>query len=329
MNVLTTAERELASRPVRSRQENAFHAEAYRNMGWAVFPLAPETKLPTKGSHGLLDATLDHEELKPMFAQPEINVGIRTGEISRLVVVDIDLHSKEANGHESMAELKRQGLELPFGSPKRGCGIVLTPTGGMHLYYMAPEGVQLKNSSGLLAPGIDTRAEGGYVVAPPSRTPKGAYVWQQIPRKGGILPAPEWLVESLKVEVYQPSAPRRPLKPMTEMPPKIREMLSDRLGRVAFAAPGQRNETLNREAFYLAQFAGMGFDLNQLGGWLLDAARQSGMPEWEARRTIDSAFRSQTSRVPAYDGNSAQPAPANQNAQQVQSGGLGLGLSKR
>jgi len=326
MNVLTTAERELASRPAVSPQPNAFHAERYVNRKWAVFPLAAETKLPTKGSHGLLDATLVRDELKSIFAQPEINVGIRTGEISRLVVVDIDLHSQEANGHESMAELKRQGLDLPFGSPKRGCGIVLTPTGGMHLYYLAPEGVQMKNSSSLLAPGIDTRAEGGYVVAPPSRTPKGAYVWQQCPAQ--LLAAPEWLVESLSVKVYEPNAPRPPLKPTNEMSHKIQEMLRERLARIANATQGQRNHTLNREAFYLAQFAGRGFELNQLDGWLLDAALQSDMPEWEARRTIDSAFRSQTSRVPAYDGNSAQPAPAKQNAQRVQSGGLGLGLSK-
>ena len=295
METLTIKERELASRPVRSRQSNAFLAETYVNKKWAVFPLAPETKLPTKGSHGLLDATLDREEVQPLFAQPELNVGVRTGEISHLVVVDIDLHSKEANGHESMAELRRQGLELPFGDHKRGCGIVLTPTGGMHLYYSTPAGVQLKNTSSLLAPGIDTRAEGGYVVAPPSRTPKGAYVWQQTPVY--LLPAPEWLVEKCKVELRPQNPVRRPLKPTNEMSQKIQEMLRERLGRIANATPGQRNHTLNREAFYLAQFAGRGFELNQLDSWLLDAALQSDMPEWEARRTIDSAFRSQVSTL--------------------------------
>ena len=296
---------------IRSFQPNTFNAIAYANRGWAVFPLAAETKLPTKGSHGLLDATHDRQELNSIFAAPETNVGIRTGEISRLVVVDIDLHSEEANGLASVAELRRQGFELPTGNEKRGCGVVRTPTGGMHLYYALPEGVALKNSTSLLAPGIDTRGEGGYVVAPPSRTPAGSYTWEQYPAI--LTEAPEWLKEALKVAVYEPKKKPQLLKPMTEMPPKIREMLSNRLGRVALAAPGQRNETLNREAFYLAQFAGMGFDLSQLDGWLLDAARQSAMPDYEARRTIDSAFRSRATLAPERSTIQATPpAPSTQ-----------------
>lgn len=296
MELLTTTERELASRRVRSLQPNAFDAEAYINRGWAVFPLAAGTKLPTKGSHGLHDATLDRGAVPAMFREPDLNIGIRTGEISRLFVVDIDLHSEEANGHESMAELKRQGFDLPFGDHKKGCAIITTPTGGMHLYYAIREGVRLKNTSGLIAPGIDTRGEGGYVVAPPSRTEKGAYTRQQDPAQ--LLQAPEWLVEKCRVELRQENRLRKPLRPTDEMSPKVREVLTDRLNEIAGATAGQRNDTLNRHAFYLAGYIGRGFSESDLVALLLDAARQSDMPDWEARRTIDSALRSQRQQAP-------------------------------
>jgi len=285
--------------PARSLQPNTFNAIAFANRGWAVFPLAPETKLPIKGSHAIHDATNDHDALNESFTDPELNVGIRTGDASRLVVVDIDCHVGGANGHDSLAALEQQGLILPLGNHKRGCGIVTTPTGGMHLYYTLDEETKLKNTAGVLAPGIDTRADGGYVVAPPSRTPAGSYRWKQYPVE--MFAAPRWLIEKTLAETYQPKKEHRYAKPSDEMSPKVREMLSDRLNKISHATSGQRNHTLNREAFYLAQFAGKGFSMEDLDSWLLDAAMQSNMPAYEARRTIDSALKSQMHRLPSRE----------------------------
>jgi len=52
---------------------------------------------------------------------------------------------------------------------------VTTPRGGTHLYYRTPPGVRLRNTAGTLAPHVDTRAEGGYVVAPGTVLPGGGY----------------------------------------------------------------------------------------------------------------------------------------------------------
>ncbi len=52
---------------------------------------------------------------------------------------------------------------------------VRTASGGEHLYFTAPTGVRLTNTAGTVAPSVDTRAWGGYVVAAGSTTPAGRY----------------------------------------------------------------------------------------------------------------------------------------------------------
>ena len=293
---------EVSLPPLRSLQPNAFHAVAYANrdkdgnMGWACFALAPNSKLPLRGSHWIDEATKDKNILAEMFRPENVNVGIRTGEISKLMVVDIDCHEGGANGHESIRALAKQGFLLPMGNAKHGVGMVSTPTGGLHLYYAIPPGIKIKNSTGEIAPGIDIRGEGGYVVAPPSKTEKGEYKWKQYPVR--LMTAPEWLAEAAKQTPPPPRPQYRATKPTEEIPPVVAEMLKDRLNRIASASTGQRNETLNRDAFYLAKFIGKGFSVEDLEGWLLNAAMASGMPAYEAHRTIESALRSQMQRPP-------------------------------
>ena len=294
---------EAALPPLRSLQPNTFHAVAYANRDWSCFALSPNSKLPLKGSHWIDEATTDRNALAEMFRPENVNVGIRTGEISNLMVVDIDCHDGGANGHESIGALARQGFLLPMGNAKHGIGMVSTPTGGLHLYYAIPSGVKIKNSSGEIAPGIDIRGEGGYVVAPPSKTQKGEYKWKQYPVR--LMSAPEWLAEAAKQTPPPPRPEYRATKPTEEIPQVVAEMLKDRLNRIASAINGQRNETLNRDAFYLAKFVGKGFTLEELDNWLFDAAMTSGMPAYEARRTIDSALGSQRSSGSGYGSSSA------------------------
>ena len=97
-----------------------------------------------------------------------------------------------------------------------------------------------------------------------------------------------------------PERPTHQVRPTADIPPTVANTLKDRLDRIAKAPPGQRNHTLNREAFYLAQFVGKGFGVDDLDGWLLDAALRSDMPHYEAKRTIDSAFRSHSGAKGGY-----------------------------
>jgi hypothetical protein len=130
--------------------------------GWHVFPLAPGSKKPFEGSRGLLEATTDPEQIEAWWTEhPDANIGIATGP-SGLAVMDGDFHSPKWN-----ASSVRWWNQLP---PTL---TVSTPRGGEHRIYKG----DIRSSSHHLAPGVDTRGEGGYIVAPPSLVGGRAYEW--------------------------------------------------------------------------------------------------------------------------------------------------------
>lgn len=118
---------------------------------------------------------------------PQNNVGIATGGEAGLVVLDID---PKDGGFESLDNLLATYGRLPT-TPTAETG-----SGGRHYYLRAPEGVDLRNSAGKLGRGLDIRAEGGQVVAPPSRHVSGKrYVWRISPQDEDLAEAPAWLVD--------------------------------------------------------------------------------------------------------------------------------------
>lgn len=127
------------------------------------------------------------DEIETTWGQhPDWNIGIATGRASSIFVVDIDPH---AGGLESGKQL---AIEHHWSSDETYR--VKTGSGGFHLYYQMPEW-DLGNSVGKLAPGIDIRAIGGQVVAPPSVSTKGPYtIVHDVP----IVAAPEWLLEAIR-----------------------------------------------------------------------------------------------------------------------------------
>ena len=93
---------------------------------------------------------------------------------------------------------------------------VLTGGGGEHILFRCPEGITVNSSSAtsnpLLGPGIDIRAQGGYIVAVPSRHISGrAYVWNvdHHPADIPLAEAPSWLVEALTANKRPDSVARR------------------------------------------------------------------------------------------------------------------------
>lgn len=163
-------------------------ALVYAGRGWHVLPLygvengqcaCGDVECGSPGKHplrvlvphGLTQATTDEATIRRWWElYLSANIGIRTGAISRLAVLDVD---PAHGGENSLAALIKQHGEL--GEARR----VRTGGGGQHLYFRHPGGgFVIKNSAGSLGPGLDVRGDGGYVVAPPSRTVKGAYVWK-------------------------------------------------------------------------------------------------------------------------------------------------------
>ncbi len=178
--------------------------------GYAVFPCGVGSKLPLiakgEGGQGWKDATTDRERIAQWWRRtPEANIGVACG-LSDLVVIDID--SKHgAPGRGSWARLLDQHPETPDTLASK------TPNDGLHLWYRA-NGKRIKSSVRKVAPGIDVRAQGGYVVAPPSVADGRPYEWVNPGAEVAELPA--WLAETLAQEERRPEADRAATPPPEE-----------------------------------------------------------------------------------------------------------------
>lgn len=181
-------------------------ALTYAGFGWAVFPVhgiregkctCGRANCSSPGKHPLTrhghrDSTSDSAKITDWWKRfPWANIGIATGEVSgRLLVIDLDCKPEQGiDGEESWRELAK---DFPATIE------VLTGGGGRHFYLNYPDSVLLKSSAGLIGPGIDVRADGGYVLAPPSIHVSGRrYEWEASsdPMDGGaVAPAPAWLL---------------------------------------------------------------------------------------------------------------------------------------
>jgi len=150
----------------------------------AVFPIFPGKKTPLT-EHGFKDATKDPATIGEWWAKwPDANVGIATGAVSRIFVVDVD---PRHSGNDTIYELQLEFGKLP------DTRMVRTGGGGTHFYFKHP-GWFVPNSSGRIGPGVDVRGDRGYVLAPPSIT-NGPY---EVLRGENPLEAPGWLFERLK-----------------------------------------------------------------------------------------------------------------------------------
>ncbi|MGW4007219.1 bifunctional DNA primase/polymerase, partial [Streptomyces nigra] len=179
------------------------HALSAAERGLAVIPLS-RTKLPALRSphradpapipchgecgrpgHGVYDATTDPARIRELFAAAPwaTGYGIACGlPPHHLIGVDLDTKSDA----DSSAALRELALRHLFTIPPTV--VVLTPSGGRHLWLTGPPDVVVPNSAGRLAPGIDIRGAGGYLVGPGSRTEHGVY--RTAPGTSHIGPAP-------------------------------------------------------------------------------------------------------------------------------------------
>ncbi len=118
-------------------------------------------------------------------------VGIVTGPLSGVLVLDVD-------GPEGEAELKKHGHPI---TP-----MVRTASGGLHLYFRYP-GRDVRTGI-RVAPGLDVKASGGYVVAPPSIGPNGKpYEWIVSPEDAELAEPPAWLMQLLEARSGQHKGP--------------------------------------------------------------------------------------------------------------------------
>lgn len=169
----------------------------YLQRRWSVIPMRGRDKRPAIRWLEFQHRLATRDEVKTWCQRwPQCNVGIVTGEISGLVVLDID---PKHGGAASLTKLIQEHGPLPHTVEAHTGG------GGRHLYFSHPGGV-VRNKVGL-APGIDLRGDGGCVVAPPSTHVSGkSYEWLpgHDPTHAVLAPMPGWLL--LKAEGDRPRA---------------------------------------------------------------------------------------------------------------------------
>ena len=148
--------------------------------GWAVFPCSQKTKKPLT-PHGCKDAKKTAGPIKAWWKKyPDASIGIATGSISNLLVIDLDVdEEKGLDGVHEMTLWERDHGDLPETAR------VITGRGGVHLYFTF-DGINQNNRAGIME-GIDVRGEGGYVIAAPSIHPNGTlYEWEFSPEETEI-----------------------------------------------------------------------------------------------------------------------------------------------
>ncbi|MGH2755131.1 MAG: bifunctional DNA primase/polymerase [Actinomycetota bacterium] len=298
----------------------------YAQRGWHLFPLqglvhgrctCGRTDCSSPGKHplvrrGLHEASTDEAQIRRWWRQwPSANIAVATGSKSGIVVIDIDL----PRALESLDALVHK---LPVTLT------AITGGGGLHLIYRRASrplrctSARVPGIRGDL-PGIDVRADGGYIVAPPSLHASGErYRWLgtrvdiddpnggdepddgekddqcglRLPCHAGSLSAiadlPDWL--------------REPPRRVVPIPPAVGfsgsgtayglAVLDKQLAILGAAKVGERNHVLNRCAFNAARHVRGGHISEFYARQELSrVAYHIGLTDLETRRTLDSAFR--------------------------------------
>lgn len=250
-------------------------ARELARIGVPVFPCVPGEKLPLTRS-GFQEATNDPRRVQGWWRwQPAANIGIPTGAVSGLVVIDVDVHG--VNGYASYARAARAGLiPAPLAT-------VTTPTAGQHAYFPA-DPTREQRSWAVGKAGVDCRGDGGYVIAPPSvLLLDDAHVPYRVDQ---IAVGPVEPVNAVRLRNFlSPTPPRRPVTEGKVAGPEDAGRLAAWLAR---QVKGDRNYKLFWAACRLAESDVPVSDALAA----LVRAEQPDFGEREITRTVYSAYRS-------------------------------------
>jgi hypothetical protein len=234
--------------------------------GVAVFPCNDEKRPLCKWRD---ESTTKESAVRAFWKTfPTAIVGVDLAKAG-LFVVDADRHNADKDGVTAWQALLAENDAADDRPP-----IVATPRNGLHYVYRQPEGGALGNSADKLAPGVDTRGEGGYIVAPGSVRQDGT-AWVADTDgpdlgesfKAGTIPVlPAWTAKILN---DKPAKADRQEKPRQERQDRPRGNLTDKQLAYAQAAldgayrdlaalTDGRNNELNNAARHLGSMVDVG-----------------------------------------------------------------------
>lgn len=282
--------------------------------GWFVFPTRPDGKEPRRGLSWPHAACGDLAQLSRARWYPGENYGV-AAKLSALVMLDLD---KPKPGYQMSTRWRQEGwLDEP--GITDGCDVlaalaerngvtswpctftVLTPSGGAHLYYLAPAGRSIGNRP--LGPMIDVRGggdgDGGYVLGPGSMLGGRKY---EIVDDQDPVPLPGWIADLLDpldplrrgdADHRRGGEPGHQVGGELHHGDRVAARLDGLIATVLDAVEGERNNTLHWAACRAAEMVSAGkLTEDQAYDTLAHAAGCAGLNASEAYRTITSALRS-------------------------------------
>ncbi len=245
--------------------------------------------------HGFYAATTDPDRIRAMIDRPGgMCLAVRTGEVSGLAVVDVDIKTWREDGWPSTSDpgyLTMSGLDERRLLP--GTLMQSTGSGGLHFLYAHPGGY-LMSGAGKYGPQVDSKADGAYIVVAPSVSRSGPYTWTGDGRfDHPLTPLPEELAAMVRppempARRSQVSPWTRPGVPVGRLTALVRVVLE--------AVDGERNDKLHWAAKVAGEMIAAG-DVEEtvVVDVLTDAGRAVGLTANEigdaTRGTIASGLR--------------------------------------
>lgn len=250
-------------------------AIVFAQAGIPIFPCVTHGKRPLTHA-GFLEATSDIVQIGAWWARwPMANIGLPTGSVSGIEVVDVDV-TRTTSGFAAFDRANTAGL-LEGELARVG-----TPSRGMHVYFPAMAS-RPQRCWQVASAHIDFRANGGYVVVPPStlETDNGQVSY----RLSSVSTAGSRPVDAIALRDFISPRPPRRAKGRNV----VTSVEADRLAHwVSRLQEGERNRGLFWAACRLSE---AGFTPAAVEATLGPAAQTAGLPAWEIAATINSAGR--------------------------------------
>lgn len=269
--------------------------EGYVGRGWWVLTVHLDSKQP-QGKTGVNGATNDLVTARNRWKTTDWNIGIDCGR-SGLLVVDLDVDKDDPTSWATSSgptpgiswwlEACDQRDFEPFATY-----CVVTPRNGMHVYYHLSPDVNVRSRNGVIAPLVDIKSTGGYVLAAGSVVDGKPYEYAET--QLDVAPAPSWLLAL----VTEPERDQEDMRNIAAVNAMLAEKLRDRprdiirekAQQLALTPEGSRNEALNKIAFQLFECSPPEAEL-VIEDELTSAALRAGLHANEIRDTLRSARR--------------------------------------
>lgn len=257
-------------------------ADAAVSLGLPVFPCAADKRPVTE--HGFHDASTEPATIRRLFALPGAAlIGMPTGEATGIIVLDVDRKENRQGGDWLDANSSRMVQTRT----------IRTGSGGLHLYFRHP-GQRVRNSNDKIAPGIDVRGDGGYVIVCPSA---GYSLADDAP----VADVPAWLLPAIcpPEPVHVPQPMRRIA---SDGSPYGLAALQDECDAIRRAGWGNQESTLNSASLKIGGLIAGGELPSSAAQDLVSAGRamsnQPGRPRWTDRDISEKVRRGIAAGMP-------------------------------